>query len=472
MEALELLYRIAERDQRGDGVRLRHTEERLYLRLPPDHHRGHDAPQPLVACREQEAPDKRVDGGTTGQAAPAQIPVHRGEGPQVDHDDEDDRRLIEVLGEPAGASGSRFSHLRCPGDRPGLGLEIGDRGPRRETGLALGQVLIPPRQIQVAKPAPGLRILDEDHPPALAVTPARREAGLIEKPDDHVVGDGIGPEFPDGAGCAQGAREFHARTLESVDYKGDVIELVVQGDDVGMCHAVNEAAAAAFTDGILTQVSVMAPCPWVDESVALIRRLGIPAGLHQTLTCEWDFLRWGPLTRAPALAGGDGTFPRTVDGAQAAVASAEEGAARRELLSQATRLTAAGVPLTYLDVHMGMVAPSAYADACRRLGLPFLYPGLEASLRFASIAMLSARPASEKKAWLLAHLGGLGPGRHLLVSHPGIASDELSSLTSQDSGNWPWAVEYRVSDLAVLTDPDIRRAIEERGIKLVAVASG
>lgn len=251
-----------------------------------------------------------------------------------------------------------------------------------------------------------------------------------------------------------------------------MIQLVVQGDDAGMCHSVNQAVAAAFSEGILTQVSVMAPCPWVDEATAIIRRLGIPAGLHQTLTSEWDHLRWGPITRQPALAGPDGTFPRTVVAAQAAVAGAPDGAAAAELLAQAARVTAAGVALTYLDVHMGMVAPAAYAEVTTRLRLPFLYPGLDSSLRFASIAMLSARPAGEKKAWLLEHVATLGPGRHLLVTHPGTPGEELSSLTSPDSASWPWAAEYRVSDLEVLTDPGVRRGVESRGIKLVAVADG
>jgi predicted glycoside hydrolase/deacetylase ChbG (UPF0249 family) len=249
-----------------------------------------------------------------------------------------------------------------------------------------------------------------------------------------------------------------------------VTELVVQGDDFGMCHAVNEGVAAAFAAGVLTQVSVMAPCPWVDEATALIREQRIPAGLHQTLTCEWDHLRWGPVSRARELTGPDGTFPRTVEAAQGAVAAAAPGAAVEELLAQADRLAAASVSLSYVDVHMGLVAPTAVAEVSARLGLPFLYPGLATSLRFASIAMLSARPAGTKKAWLLNYLAALAPGRHLLVSHPGVAGPELSALTGPDSAPWPWAAEYRVSDLAVLTDPDIRQAIDDHDINLVAVA--
>jgi hypothetical protein len=251
-----------------------------------------------------------------------------------------------------------------------------------------------------------------------------------------------------------------------------VIELVVQGDDFGMCHAVNEGVATAHTEGILTQVSVMAPCPWVDEAAALVRRLGIPAGLHQTLTCEWDHLRWGPVTGAVRLAAADGTFPRTVDAARAAVDAAPAGMATGELLGQADRLARAGVTLSYLDVHMGLVAPTAHREVSARLGLPFLYPGLPTSLRFTSIAMLSARPAAQKKAWLLEYLAGLVPGRHLLVSHPGTTGAELSALTTPESVPWRWAAEYRVSDLAVLIDPDIRQAIDGLGIKLAAVADG
>ena len=74
------------------------------------------------------------------------------------------------------------------------------------------------------------------------------------------------------------------------------IRLVVQGDDLGMCRAVNEGIGLAFTEGILTQTSVMAPTPWFGEGAAMAKRLGITTGLHLTLTCEWDYLRWAPLS--------------------------------------------------------------------------------------------------------------------------------------------------------------------------------
>ena len=93
------------------------------------------------------------------------------------------------------------------------------------------------------------------------------------------------------------------------------IKLVVQGDDLGMCRSVNEGIVLAATEGILTQASVMAPTPWFAEGAAMVQRVGLPVGLHVTLTCEWDYLRWSPLSPAPSLRASDGTFHRTVDAA-------------------------------------------------------------------------------------------------------------------------------------------------------------
>jgi hypothetical protein len=240
------------------------------------------------------------------------------------------------------------------------------------------------------------------------------------------------------------------------------VELIVQGDDFGMCHAVNDGVVRAICDGIVTQASVMAACPWVDEAAGL----PVPVGLHQTLTCEWDFLRWGPLTPAPSLRAGDGTFHRTVRDAQEQIDTEE---ATTELLAQAARVTGLGLELSYTDVHMGMVAPAAYQMVAMSLGLPFLYPGLEASVEFTSIAMLSAHAATRKKGWFLDHLAGLAPGLHLVVTHPGVAGAELRAMTAPTSGPWPWAEEFRASDLEVLTDPEIRACIDDLGIVLTSL---
>ena len=77
--------------------------------------------------------------------------------------------------------------------------------------------------------------------------------------------------------------------------------LILQADDFGMCDAVNDGIVAAFRAGTLTQASVMVPCPRFEGAAALAREHAIPVGVHGTLTCEWDFLRWGPLTNGASL---------------------------------------------------------------------------------------------------------------------------------------------------------------------------
>ncbi|MFI5698068.1 carbohydrate deacetylase [Kribbella sp. NPDC051586] len=242
--------------------------------------------------------------------------------------------------------------------------------------------------------------------------------------------------------------------------------LVVQGDDFGMCHAVNVGTMQAFREGILTQASTMAACPWFTEAADLAREFGIPLGVHQTLTCEWDFLRWRPLTDGASLVGEDGTFRRTVAEAQASITPEDSVG---ELTAQVAKFAAEGLTIDYLDVHMGQSAtPAAYDEVSSAAGKPFIYGAVE-SQRFGSIETLSDRDAAEKKPWVMEYLDNLTPGVHLLVTHCAAAQPELAALHKPGSDTYRWAEEYRLSDQAIVTDPEIRKAIEERGIELTTV---
>jgi predicted glycoside hydrolase/deacetylase ChbG (UPF0249 family) len=232
-----------------------------------------------------------------------------------------------------------------------------------------------------------------------------------------------------------------------------------------MCHAVNEGIRHAFTEGIVTTASTMAPCPWFGEAMKITKDVGIPVGAHQTLTCEWDYFRWRPLTDGPSLAGADGTFYPSVELASQHLNHRDAVA---ELLAQVDRFGSAGVRLDYLDYHMGSSRPTAYAEVSEQTGVPFLYSD-EVRGQLASINELSPREAAGKKTWMRDYLTALTPGVHLLVCHPAVASSELESLTGPDSVPYRWAAEYRLSDLDVLTDPEIRDLIDGLGIALCSL---
>ena len=42
--------------------------------------------------------------------------------------------------------------------------------------------------------------------------------------------------------------------------------LMINADDFGMCHAMNEATIGLLEDDLITSATLMAPCPWFDEA--------------------------------------------------------------------------------------------------------------------------------------------------------------------------------------------------------------
>lgn len=241
----------------------------------------------------------------------------------------------------------------------------------------------------------------------------------------------------------------------------DAIKLVVQCDDFGMCHSGNLGAVRAFTDGILTQASVMVPCPWFREAAKLAKEHSLPVGVHLTLTAEWEFMRWGPLTAGRSLVGDDGRFPRTIDAVREK-ATVEE--ITDEFTAQTELFLSEGLPLEYFDCHMGVVNPAPYVEVCTRYGKPFDYPIGDVAVGFDSIHMMSGRPDDEKVPYLIDRISKMGPGKHLIVGHCAVESDELRALSEN-----PRSIDYRPSDVAALTSPDVRKAVEAHGVELVSI---
>src|SRR5690349_21645644 len=95
--------------------------------------------------------------------------------------------------------------------------------------------------------------------------------------------------------------------------------LIVNGDDLGMCHAANAATFEALEQGVMTAASLMLPCPWAYAACIHAREHpDLDVGVHLTLTSEWSTYRWGPLqgaTHCPSLVDTQGFFPAAPEGA-------------------------------------------------------------------------------------------------------------------------------------------------------------
>jgi len=245
------------------------------------------------------------------------------------------------------------------------------------------------------------------------------------------------------------------------------IRLVIQADDFGLCHAVNEGVERAFLEGLLTQTTAMAPCPWIDEAARISRRIGATVGMHCTLTCEWDSLRWRPITSGASLVGSDGTFHREAETAETGIDQAD---GREELAAQLARLQGMGIEPAFIDCHMTPTCVEALRHVVHKHSRPYLSPIVSPHYAFDSMSSLSARESSAKLDWMLDYLDSLGPGVHHLCTHPGEPCSELRSMALPGAEASPWAEDYRASDLDVLCDPLVRERVEARRIDLIDVA--
>lgn len=104
----------------------------------------------------------------------------------------------------------------------------------------------------------------------------------------------------------------NAQTNRLLGYPPDARLLIINADDFGMCHSVNEAVIRAFKFGILQSATLMVPCPWALHAMHfLAQHPEISFGVHLTAISDWADYRWGPLTpreTVPSLVAASGYF--------------------------------------------------------------------------------------------------------------------------------------------------------------------
>ncbi len=84
--------------------------------------------------------------------------------------------------------------------------------------------------------------------------------------------------------------------VEKLGYPAESRLLIINCDDVGMCHAANMAAIEGQEKGMITSGTIMVPCPWFPEIAAYAKdNPELNFGVHLTHTSEWESYRWGPV---------------------------------------------------------------------------------------------------------------------------------------------------------------------------------
>ncbi len=254
-------------------------------------------------------------------------------------------------------------------------------------------------------------------------------------------------------------------------------------DDLGASHGANQAFLDLAARDLVTCGSVMVPGPWFREiACAAARDLTLDIGIHLTLTSEWEFCRWAPLStvsRTSGLIDGDGYLWRDVASLRRHLVP---DAAEAEMRAQIERALESGLRPTHLDAHMAAAMLPELLDAHVRLGREYgLFPILPRSIDWApdpaayaaALAMLEAEgapmvdhcrgtlpvsPDALEAGWrkLVAELP---PGLTHLALHP-TAPGEFVSMAPGHAG-------WRFAEHAMLGSGFLRTLCAEAGIAFI-----
>ncbi len=277
---------------------------------------------------------------------------------------------------------------------------------------------------------------------------------------------------------------------ERLGWKARDVVVILHIDDAGMHHASNRGVIAALEQGVATSFAIMMPCPWVPEIARYVREHPeVDAGLHLTLTSEWEPYRWGPVagkSAVPGLTDPQGCLPRSV---AAVVARAAPDEIEREIRAQIDRAETLGLPITHLDSHMGtLFARADFFESYLRIGIEKRIPVLAvgghmtharaenpeavAALRPLVMKVWNAGlpvlddlhtgtygwPPEEKTERLVALLRSLQPGLTEILFHASVPTDDFPRVTGSSAS--------RLADTRALTSREVRRTLEESGIIL------
>ena len=144
------------------------------------------------------------------------------------------------------------------------------------------------------------------------------------------------------------------QTNRLLGYPVDARLLIINADDFGMCHAINEAIFRALKNGVLRSTTLMVPCPWALHAMHFLAgQPEIPFGVHLTVISDWVDYRWGPVSpreKVPSLIDKAGYF-YNFEHVPEFLAQVRLDQLEMEFRAQIEAVLAAGLKPTHLDWH-------------------------------------------------------------------------------------------------------------------------
>jgi predicted glycoside hydrolase/deacetylase ChbG (UPF0249 family) len=276
---------------------------------------------------------------------------------------------------------------------------------------------------------------------------------------------------------------FSQTLAEKLGYKSTDKLLIINCDDVGMCHSANLAVIEGMEKGVISSGTIMTPCAWFSEIAAYSRsHPEKDFGVHLTHTCEWKSYRWGSVADRDLVKGLYDSTGYLWPGVNEVYAHATPPEALIEGRAQIKKAIDAGIPVTHIDSHMGTLQYSpeflkVYIQLAMEFNLPlrmaaqstmesFGFP--EMRKQFADMGLVftdyfvydELKNYKDVKAFWINIIKELKPGVTELYIHASKESDELKAITN----SW----KTRALEAETFTsDPDIRKLIADENIKVI-----
>jgi chitin disaccharide deacetylase len=260
-------------------------------------------------------------------------------------------------------------------------------------------------------------------------------------------------------------------------YPHDARLLIINADDFGMCHAVNESVFRAFEKGLLQSTTLMVPCPWALHAMHFLAdHPEIPFGVHLTAISDWVDYRWGPVTsrkKVPSLLDKEGYF-NNFEHMQEFLNRVNLGELEMEFRAQIETVLEAGLNPTHLDWHSLRVSgrdniielmfklARAYGLALRVSERAWIEKAQDQGLPTNDYHFMDSYhldPAT-KPALYAQMLRELPAGLSEWAVHPGLDGDELLAIEREDN-------HIRQTDFDFLVSQEAQTIITEEGIILL-----
>jgi hopanoid biosynthesis associated protein HpnK len=277
--------------------------------------------------------------------------------------------------------------------------------------------------------------------------------------------------------------------------------LIVNADDFGASEEVNEAVIRAFKEGVLTSASLMVTGEAFRQAVELAKQTpGLAVGIHLVTVVGRSVL---PHSEIPSLVDEQGNFSNnpTEAGLKYYFSPRARRELRKELTAQFEKFHSTGLPLSHIDGHLHLHVHPVIFNIALELGSKYGARRMRVPVEERSLALAFDRRDALRKTIHAILFGALARHMKKKLRARGYTFPErvygnlqsgrmsegyflymLDNLTAETTEIYFHPAVYGenrvlsddqrqcLSEFEALTSEQVRRRIEQRGLRLANYA--